>query len=56
MAVNPARHPHANYPSAKKLIDWITSVEGQTAIAGFVKNNGRLFFPNFVKKGKPADE
>ncbi|HIE26926.1 TPA: tungsten ABC transporter substrate-binding protein, partial [Candidatus Poribacteria bacterium] len=29
IAVNPAKHPHANYVYAMALIGWVTSVEGQ---------------------------
>jgi tungstate transport system substrate-binding protein len=52
MAVNPAKYAHVKYAEAKKLVDWITSDEGQKLIAGFIKNGDQLFFPNHVKKEK----
>ncbi len=45
IAVNPAKHPHAKYDDAKKLIDWITSPAGQKKIAEFKVDNEQLFFP-----------
>lgn len=45
IAVNPARHPGANYKDAMKLVEWITSREGQEAIAGFRVEGEKLFFP-----------
>jgi tungstate transport system substrate-binding protein len=46
IAVNPARHPHANYQGAMALIDWITSKEGQAAIAAFRVAGEQLFHPS----------
>ena len=46
IAVNPERHPDAGYEGAKKLIDWITSPEVQTMIAGFRVRGEQLFIPN----------
>jgi len=45
IAVNPAKHPHANYQGARALIDWITSKEGQAAIASFKAAGEQLFYP-----------
>ena len=45
IAVNPARHPGVNYQGAKRLIDWITSPEGQARIAAFRPAGEQLFFP-----------
>ncbi|SOZ37414.1 substrate-binding domain-containing protein [Cupriavidus neocaledonicus] len=45
IAVNPARHPGTNYKDAMKLVDWITSREGQDAIAGYKVEGEQLFFP-----------
>jgi tungstate transport system substrate-binding protein len=45
MAVNPARHPHAQYERAKALLDWFTSEEGRHLIAEFKVNGQVLFHP-----------
>lgn len=46
IAVNPKRFPDANYEAARKLIDWLTSQEGQRAISEFKRGGKQLFFPN----------
>ena len=46
MLVNPAKHPHVKKDAGIALIDWITSSEGQTAIAGYQIDGEQLFFPN----------
>jgi tungstate transport system substrate-binding protein len=48
MAVNPARHPHVNYMGAMAYIAWLTSVEGQRIIGGFIKDGEVLFQPDAV--------
>jgi tungstate transport system substrate-binding protein len=53
IAVNPALQPHVNYMGAMLLNAWITSPEGQTAIASFKKNGQSLFIPLAVPL-KPA--
>lgn len=50
IAVNPAKHPGTNYADAMKLVEWITSKEGQEAIAGYKVEGEQLFFPSY--KGK----
>ncbi|WP_232348014.1 substrate-binding domain-containing protein [Cupriavidus taiwanensis] len=45
IAVNPARHPGTHYKDAMKLVEWITSKEGQDAIAGYKVGGEQLFFP-----------
>jgi tungstate transport system substrate-binding protein len=46
MAVNPDKHPHVNYEGAVKLIDWMTSEEGQGLIGDYRDKFGnRLFIP-----------
>ena len=45
IAVNPKRHPHANYVYAMALIGWITSPEGQKIIGEFKKGGKVLFYP-----------
>ncbi len=46
IAVNPSRHPHANYDGASQLIDWITSPRVQQMIAGFKVKGKQLFIPS----------
>ena len=45
LLVNPKLHPHVHELEARKLIDWLTSDEGQRAIAGFAIDGQQLFFP-----------
>ena len=47
IAVNPAKYKDINYKGAMRLIDWITSDEGQKAIAGFKVDGQQLFFPSY---------
>jgi len=44
--VDPARHPHVAAADGRTFIDWITSPEGQQAIAAFTVGGKQLFFPN----------
>ena len=47
MAVNPQKHKHVKFAEAKVFMDWITSKEGQSAIASFKDKQGnQLFYPN----------
>lgn len=46
IAVNPLRHPGVNHTGATQFIDWLTSAEGQAAIAAFRVGGEQLFFPN----------
>jgi tungstate transport system substrate-binding protein len=46
IAVNPARHPDVNHAGAMQFIEWLTSAEGQAAIAAFRVGGEQLFFPN----------
>jgi len=46
IAVDPERFPHVNVEAAQAFIDWITSTEGQDAIASFTLGGEQLFFPN----------
>jgi tungstate transport system substrate-binding protein len=45
IAVNPEKHKGINYAGAKRLIEWITSAEGQAKIAAFKPAGQQLFFP-----------
>lgn len=49
MLVNPARHAHVKKDLGQRFIDWITSPEGQSAIASYKVGGEQLFFPNFGK-------
>ena len=44
--VNPARHPHVKAAEGRAFIAWLTSAEGQRAIAGFTVACERLFNPS----------
>ncbi|KJK23725.1 tungsten ABC transporter substrate-binding protein [Burkholderiaceae bacterium 16] len=50
IAVNPAKHPGTNYADAMRLVEWITSKEGQDTIAAYKVEGEQLFFPSY--KGK----
>ena len=45
IAVNPQRHPKVNHQGAMAIVYWITSPEGQKAIADFKINGVQMFFP-----------
>ena len=49
MLVNPAKHAHVKKEPGMAFIDWITSPEGQAAIAGYKIGGEQLFFPNYKK-------
>lgn len=51
IAVNPDRHKGINYAGAKKLVDWITSPDGQARIAAFRPAGQQLFFPSAKQPG-----
>jgi tungstate transport system substrate-binding protein len=44
--VNPAKYPDINFHDATLFADWITSPEGQQAIAAFRIEGERVFFPD----------
>jgi len=46
IAVNPKRHPDANYAGASKLIQWITSAKVQKMIGEFKIKGQQLFIPS----------
>jgi tungstate transport system substrate-binding protein len=50
IAVNPAKYPSINYKGAMQLIEWITSDEGQKAIAAFKVDGQQVFFPSFAAR------
>ncbi len=49
MLVNPAKHAHVKKDLGMQFIDWITSPEGQVAIAAYKIAGQQLFFPNYRK-------
>ena len=51
MLVNPAKHPHVKKAEGMAFIDWVTSAEGQKAIADYKIGGEQLFFPNARIKG-----
>jgi tungstate transport system substrate-binding protein len=54
MRVNPSSHPHVKTELAQRFVDWITSAEGQAAIASYKVEGQQLFFPNFAPAKKAA--
>ncbi|HEX7929106.1 MAG TPA: substrate-binding domain-containing protein [bacterium] len=49
MLVNPAKWPHVKKDDGMAFINWVTSAEGQKAIAGYLIDGQQLFFPNYKK-------
>ena len=49
MLVNPAKHPHVKKAEGMAFINWVTSPEGQKAIADYKIGGEQLFFPNAEK-------
>ena len=48
--VNPEKHPAVKTDLGQSFVDWLTSAEGQGAIAAYQVNGKQLFFPNAEKK------
>jgi tungstate transport system substrate-binding protein len=46
--VNPARHPSVKRDLGQVFIDWLTSADGQKAIADYKIGGEQLFFPNAI--------
>ena len=44
--VNPKRHPRVKAKPGQAFVDWLTSADGQKAIASFEIDGEQLFFPN----------
>jgi len=49
IAVNPKKYPGINYKGAMHFIEWLTSPEGQQAIAAYKPKGAQLFFPDYKK-------
>ncbi len=47
MLVNPEKHKHVKAAAGQAFIDWLTSDEGQQAIASYNLAGALLFFPTF---------
>lgn len=47
--VNEKRHPHVKSELAQTFVDWLLSVEGQSAINRYTINGERAFYANAVK-------
>lgn len=54
--VNPARHPHVKQADGQAFIDWLTSRDGQAAIASFRIRGEQAFFPSSEKTGDREHE
>lgn len=50
IAVNPKRYPDTHYADARKLIDWVSSPEGQQLINDYKVNGKQLFIPLLLKR------
>jgi tungstate transport system substrate-binding protein len=46
IAVNPKKHPKAQYAMAKKFIDYVTGPQGQKIIGDYRKKGKQLFYPD----------
>ena len=44
--INPEKHPRVKAEKGQAFVDWITSSEGQNAIASYKIDGQQLFFPN----------
>ena len=53
--VNPERHHHIKHEHARLFSDWLTSNEGQQAIADFTLEGQQLFFSNAQREIATAD-
>ncbi|MEA3151376.1 MAG: tungstate transport system substrate-binding protein [Gammaproteobacteria bacterium] len=51
MLVNPEKHPDVKKELGQTFIDWLISLDGQTAIAGYKVDGQQVFFPNADKPG-----
>jgi tungstate transport system substrate-binding protein len=49
--VNPAKHAHVKKDLGQAFVDWLTSPEGQNAIAAYKVGGEQLFFPNATVPG-----
>ena len=47
--INPILHPHVKKEMGQIFIEWITGIDGQSAIASYRVNGHQAFFPNSKK-------
>ncbi len=47
MLVNPAKHAQVKQALGMRFIEWLTSTEGQKAIADYKVGGEQLFFPDY---------
>lgn len=52
--VNPERHPHVNAAGARRLIAWLTSEDGQEAIASYRISGQLPFIPGWRTSNNPG--
>jgi tungstate transport system substrate-binding protein len=45
--VNPTRHVHVRAEAGRRFLEWLTSREGQEAIAAHQVRGQQFFFPNY---------
>jgi tungstate transport system substrate-binding protein len=53
MLVNPDKHPSVKVADGQAFVDWLTSPEGQSTIAGYKINGEQLFFPDAAGRPPP---
>ena len=51
MLVNPAKHAHVKKELGTSFVEWVTSAEGQKAIADYKIGGEQLFFANYKRSG-----
>jgi tungstate transport system substrate-binding protein len=44
--LDPKKHPEGQQEPARRLVEWLSSSEGQAAIAGFKLDGEQLFHPS----------
>jgi tungstate transport system substrate-binding protein len=44
--LDPVRHPEAKKEPARRLVDWLTSADGQAAIGAYRVDGEQLFHPS----------
>ncbi len=49
IAVNPEKHDGINFEDSEKLINFLTSKEGQRIIKNYKKNGQQLFYPDVIE-------
>jgi tungstate transport system substrate-binding protein len=47
--INPEKHSHVNYETAKEFAEWLVSERGQSVIANYRLLGKQLFYPDAIK-------